>query len=246
MAGVGVNDSEEVSSMTVDFCEKQASNSAQNFLHNFRAFDRKNPVSGRTRDPYDYAKKFTEFFLRYFEYELGRLPSSSTNFITEVNSLTESHASSQPDIASRESRLGGDIVPQNGNEHQHSHSQHPQSDDYERDSSPDRGISPSRKPSRGILRRFSFKSIKKSKLFKQGISADEFGEPSSPNSRIKHKNKKRGYNSQSQDIHREGIVNVLTGEDAKGKSKWEKTRLVLLKNQSGFQMEFYAPPKVRN
>ena len=45
-------------SMTVDFCEKQASNSAQNFLHNFLAFDRNNPARG-TRDPYDYARKFT-------------------------------------------------------------------------------------------------------------------------------------------------------------------------------------------
>ncbi|XP_012942508.1 SH2B adapter protein 2 [Aplysia californica] len=235
MAGVGSDGEGE--SMTVDFCEKQASNSAQNFVHNFLAFDRNNPAIGRTRDPYDYAKKFTEFFLRYFDYELRRSSLHNANNITEVNSVAEAHGASPAEATPRTGIVPE--MPQNGSDHiQHTHT-----DDYERDSSPDRGVSPSRKPTRGIFRRFSFKNIKKSKLFKQGT--EEGGEPSSPNPRAKHKNKrdsKRLPNSQ-QDIQKEGIVNVLTGEDAKGKSRWEKTRLVLLKNQSGFQMEFYAPPK---
>lgn len=92
MAGVGSDGEGE--SMTVDFCEKQASSSAHNFVHNFLVFDRNHPAVGRTRDPYDYAKKFTEFFMRYFDYELRRTtlhPSSSQH--TEVNSLSsETHA----------------------------------------------------------------------------------------------------------------------------------------------------------
>ncbi|BFZ05399.1 hypothetical protein BsWGS_08439 [Bradybaena similaris] len=248
MAGVGSDGEGE--SMTVDFCEKQASSSAHNFVHNFLVFDRNHPAVGRTRDPYDYAKKFTEFFMRYFDYELRRttLHSSSSQH-TEVNSLSsETHATTTttspttttttttttvPDSTSRT----GDTQLYNGTDLNH------HVDDYEQDSSPDRATSPTRKPGKGILRRFSFKSIRKSKLFKQGT---EEGEPSSPNPRSKQKLKKDGKNRTSsvqQDIHKEGIVNVLTGEDAKGKSRWEKTKLVLVKNQSGFQMEFYSPPK---
>ncbi|XP_059177089.1 SH2B adapter protein 1-like isoform X2 [Physella acuta] len=231
----GVDSDGESESMTVDFCEKQASNSAQNFVHNFLAYDRSNPAIGRTRDPYDYAKKFTEFFLRYFDYELRRSSSHSSNNHTEVNSVVEAHGASAAETTSRTG-----VVPQNGSDHIH----HTHADDYERDSSPDRGISPSTKPNKGILRRFSFKSIRKSKLFKQGT--EEGPEPPSPHPRSKHKNKKDNKHRVStlnQDIQKEGIVNVLNGEDAKGKSRWEKTRLVLLKNQSGYQMEFYSPPK---
>ncbi|GFR77188.1 SH2B adapter protein 2 [Elysia marginata] len=238
MAGVGSDGEGE--SMTVDFCEKQASNSAQNFVHNFLAFDRNNPATGRTRDPYEYAKKFTEFFLRSFDYELRRSSAHNVNnHHTEVNSVAEAHGASPAEaVPTRTS----ENVPQNGNDHTH----HAHVGDYEREHSPERGVSPSRKPTKGILRRFSFKSIRRSKLFKQGTNADDGTEPPSPQSRSKHKSKKEGKHrttSVHQDIHKEGIVNVLTGEDARGRSRWEKTRLVLLKTQSGFQMEFFSPPK---
>lgn len=222
MAGVGSEGDGE--SMTVEFCEKQASSCAQNFVHNFLAFDRNNPPTGRTRDPYDYARKFTELFMRHFDYEIRRSSFQCSSNHTEVNSDVHPESSA---------RTGG--CGQNGGDHP---------DDYEQDGSPDRGASPTRKPGKGILRRFSFKSIRKSKLFKQGT---EDGEPPSPNPKSKQKLKKdtkHGVSSVHYDIHKEGIVNVLTGEDAKGKSRWDKTRLVLLKTQSGFQMEFYSPPKV--
>ncbi|KAK0054110.1 SH2B adapter protein 2 [Biomphalaria pfeifferi] len=238
MAGVGSD--EESENMTVDFCEKQASNSAQTFVHNFLAYDRTNPAIGKTRDPYDYAKRFTEFFLRHFDYELRRSSThGSNNHHTEVISLVEAHGASGSSAAESTSRTG--VVPQNGGDHIH----HAHADDYERDSSPDRSVSPSRKANKGILRRFSFKSIRKSKLFKQGTN-DGNAEPTSPNPRSKHKNKKDNKHRVSTadpDIQKEGIVNILSAEDAKGKTKWEKTRLVLLKTQSGYQMEFYSPPK---
>ncbi|GFN96601.1 Sh2b adapter protein 2 [Plakobranchus ocellatus] len=235
MAGVGSDGEGE--SMTVDFCEKQASSSAQNFVHNFLAFDRNNPVIGRTRDPYEYAKKFTEFFLRSFDYEYRRSSIHNVNnHHTEVNSVAEAHGASPAEVISTRT---SEIVPHNGNDHAHA-------GDYERDQSPERGLSPSRKPNKGILRRFSFKSIRRSKLFKQGTTSEDGVEPPSPHSRSKHKSKKEGKNriaNAHQDVHKEGIVNVLTGEDARGRSRWEKTRLVLLKTQSGFQMEFFSPPK---
>uniref|UniRef100_A0A0B7AN72 SH2 domain-containing protein n=1 Tax=Arion vulgaris TaxID=1028688 RepID=A0A0B7AN72_9EUPU len=234
----------EGENMTVDFCEKQASSSAQNFVHNFLAFDRNNPAVGRTRDPYDYAKKFTELFMRYFEYELRRSSfHSSSSQHTEVNSLSEPYTSTTAEPTTLRTVVGTvDVVHHGHNGSEHSHQSH--LDDYERDSSPDRGTSPTRKPGKGILRRFSFKSIRKSKLFKQGT--EESGEQPSPNARSKHKLKKDGRHrlpGVQQDVQKEGIVNVLSGEDTKGKSRWEKTRLVLLKNQSGYQMEFYSPPK---
>lgn len=46
------------------------------------------------------------------------------------------------------------------------------------------------------------------------------------------------------DIKKEGIVHVLMGEDSKGKSRWEKTRLVLVQSNESFNLEFYSPPKV--
>ena len=238
MAGVGSDGEGE--SMTVDFCEKQASNSAQNFVHNFLAFDRNNPAIGRTRDPYEYAKKFTEFFLRSFDYELRRSSAHNVNNHTEVNSVSEAHGASPAEAVPTQT---SDVVPQNGSDHTH----HAHAGDYERDHSPERGVSPSRKPNKGILRRFSFKSIRRSKLFKQGTNTDDGAEPPSPQSRSKHKSKKESKHraaSLHQDVQKEGIVNVLTGEDARGRSRWEKTRLVLLKTESGFQMEFFSPPKV--
>lgn len=157
-------------------------------------------------------------------------------------------SSSHP-TPSQSTSISSHLAQQNGNDHVFPHSTSSHIDDYERESSPERSISPTRKPARGILRRFSFKSIRKSKLFKQ--NADDGGSDShpstaSPHSRVKQKGKrdhKHKYAVDS-DVQKEGIVSVLNFEDSKGKSKWEKTRLVLLKSPSGFQMEFFSPPKV--
>lgn len=47
-----------------------------------------------------------------------------------------------------------------------------------------------------------------------------------------------------QDIVREGIVNFLAGEDTQGRQKWERSRLVLVKRNEGYMLDFYSPPKV--
>lgn len=59
-----------------------------------------------------------------------------------------------------------------------------------------------------------------------------------------NKHEKNTIGSTQGDILKEGIVNVLTGEDSKGKSRWEKTRLVLINTSGGILLEFYSPPKV--
>ena len=223
---------------TADFCERHASSSAQNFVRDFLAFDRNSPAAGRSRDPYDYAKKFTEYFLRHFEYELKR-SSFGSDSLSEVNNAAEQ------DVA-RETRL-----PHNG-----------QTDDYaDQDSSPERGASPARKNTKGILRRFSFKNIRKSRLFKQTSDEEGGGGDAGQQPHLHHghnahrkqnkqRDKKEGRvrtNSTNDDtsVRKEGIVNVLQpGEDSRGKSRWEKTRLVLLKTTGGHLLEFYTPPKV--
>lgn len=222
---------------TTDFCERHASSSAQNFVRDFLAFDRNTPTAGRSRDPYDYARKFTEFFLRHFDYELKR-SSFSSESLTEVNNVT------QPGRDGTNSADAGRTgVPHNGD-----------TDDYaDQDSSPERGVSPARKNPKGILRRFSLRNIRKSKLFKQG-SDDVDGDPNHHSNnnhyrknKHKHDKKDRLRTASSSDdvcVKKEGIVHVLTGEDSRGKSRWERTRLVLLRASGGYLLEFYSPPKV--
>ena len=227
---------------TADFCERHASSSAQNFVRDFVAFDRNTPAVGRSKDPYDYAKKFTEFFLRHFDYELKRSSFVSESF-AEVNNSTQREATnSAPGEVGRTTR-----EPHNG-----------ETDDYaDQDSSPERGVSPARK--KGILRRFSFKNIRKSRLFKQTSDEVEGGEPHPHHhhqhnhyrKHTKHKDKKDRTRTVSggdeSSVKKEGIVNVLQpGDDSRGKSRWEKTRLVLVKASGGHLLEFYTPPKVNN
>ncbi|XP_038059405.1 SH2B adapter protein 1-like [Patiria miniata] len=55
--------------------------------------------------------------------------------------------------------------------------------------------------------------------------------------------RERGIRYAPEDIVREGIVNLLTGEDHQCKQKWERSRLVLVKRLEGHMLDFYAPPK---
>jgi hypothetical protein len=49
----------------------------------------------------------------------------------------------------------------------------------------------------------------------------------------------------SKGVKMDGIVHVLQpGDDSRGKARWEKTRLVLVKAPGGYLLEFYMPPKV--
>ncbi|KAL8599972.1 hypothetical protein ACOMHN_038971 [Nucella lapillus] len=234
---------------TVDFCERHASSSAQIFVRDFIAFDRNTPVAGRSRDPYHYAKQFTEFFLRHFDYELKR-SSYVCDPATEVNNPGSGHTQSW----------------QEGSRTREAHNQNGETDDYadHQEGSPDRGVSPSRKGTKGILRRFSLKNIRKSRLFKQsseevdaagGGESHHHGHGSHQHhggqhrKHSKHKDKKervrtRSLNEDGSVRKVEGIVHVLQpGDDSRGRARWEKTRLVLVKTSGGHLLEFYTPPK---
>ncbi|KAK7087467.1 hypothetical protein V1264_021516 [Littorina saxatilis] len=129
-----------------------------------------------------------------------------------------------------------------------------ETDDYsDQESSPERGVSPARKNTKGILRRFSFKNIRKSRLFKQTSDEMDGSDPHHHHhhnrKHTKHKDKKDRArmalgDSEHSFIKKEGIVNVLMpGDDSRGKSRWDKTRLVLLKTTGGYLLEFFSPPK---
>lgn len=226
---------------TTDFCERHASSSAQNFVKDFLAFDRNTPGAGRSKDPYDYAKKFTEFFLRHFEYELKRSSFVARDSFAEVNNTILPNMISVPEVTrSNRERCNGET------------------DDYaDQDSSPERGVSPARKNPKGILRRFSFKNIRKSRLFKQTSDELVAGGGDGPHhhnhhqrsKHIKHKDKIKSEHSRTANlddngVKKEGIVNVLQpGDDLRGKARWEKTRLILVKAPGGYLLEFYTPPK---
>ncbi|XP_076452769.1 SH2B adapter protein 1-like [Babylonia areolata] len=228
---------------TVDFCERHASSSAHNFVRDFIAFDRNTPVAGRSRDPYHYAKKFTEFFLRHFDYELKR-SSFAGDSVAEVNN------SGHRDVAQSWQEVSRPREAQNG-----------ETDDYaDQEGSPERGVSPSRKNTKGILRRFSLKNIRKSRLFKQssdevdGAVGEQHANPPHQHAghhrkHSKHRDKKERMRTHSLNedgsVNKvEGIVHVLQpGEDSRGRTRWEKTRLVLVRASGGHLLEFYTPPK---
>lgn len=122
--------------------------------------------------------------------------------------------------------------------------------------------SPAIKSKGSILKRLSFRKIRQRGLFKQNSEEMELASGSSENylrekhlsdqkqskhSKRHHKESKHKMNPNLPhsfgELIKDGIVYVLTGEDSKGKSRWEKTRLVLVKSESGYLLEFYSPPK---
>ncbi|XP_030373681.1 SH2B adapter protein 1 isoform X2 [Scaptodrosophila lebanonensis] len=90
---------------------------------------------------------------------------------------------------------------------------------------------------KSLLRRLSFKGLRKGKAFFHKNSDD--GDGSSKHSKTKlHKI--------VVECRKEGIVNNLTPESLDqptGTQKWEKCRLALVKAVGGYMLEFYTPPK---
>ncbi|XP_067932253.1 SH2B adapter protein 2-like [Watersipora subatra] len=83
--------------------------------------------------------------------------------------------------------------------------------------------------SKSFLRRLSFRKKLRSKDGRES-SADE---------EQQHKTKSK----QRTNIKKEGIVFRLVENTSSGSHKWEKCRLALVNNSSGYLLEFYSPPK---
>ncbi|KAK3607575.1 hypothetical protein CHS0354_011112 [Potamilus streckersoni] len=216
----------------VDFCDGQGQLAAQEFLRHFLVYIRSSSgAESRPRDPGDFARKFVEFFLKHFHEQIKRTllfeNQNETQFSrAEFSDSADSHVSFQ-DGVNRE-----DI---NRN----------LQDDYSENEQSVNATPPSHdKHSKNLFRRLSLRSHKKKNSIKQ-LSEDGGDAPfdkRTKSPKIKQSKHKLRYPPRGE-IKKEGIVNVLVGEDSKGKSRWEKTRLVLLSSSDGCLLEFYTPPK---
>ena len=215
--------------LMIDFCECHASSSAQNFVKHFLDFNRSTSYIGKYNDPYVYAKKFTEFFLHHFDEVLKKSSFTDECFLTEKGDQSKS-VSSQRWV--RQSEIGG----------------------LDSENIVNNGADPSSKSTKRIFRRFSLKNIRKSsRMFLRPASVDlksnvEQNRSHSISRKHGHINIRKEANVHPSGgdgfgVIKEGIVHVLNVDDSKGKSKWQKCRLVLLRSSIGYLLEFYTPPK---
>lgn len=239
-----------------EFCENQAITASEQFVRSFLDFQRSQFTStdSAPRDPVMYARKFVEYFLQLFERQIKRT-SYYLESQTQIKSTFQgndplfSGLSNEHHNLSRESSFASQTSrsPANGN------SNSPFVDDYSDNvttvntsvTSPDVKSKHSPKE-KGFLRRFSFRKHKRSvKHNSENTDLTGNHRKFKNNQRSKGDGKSSHVKSEIQgEVKRESVVNVLTGEDSKGKSRWEKTKLVLKETTGGSLLEFYSPPKV--
>ncbi|XP_063396310.1 SH2B adapter protein 2-like [Mytilus trossulus] len=218
-----------------DFCDSRAETASENFVKDFLDFRRVNG-NCQVNDPVQYARKFVDYFLKYFDEKLKR-----SSYYQESNqTVPKLSLSSVPHRLAPQISLHDDydddpqIVPQVN---------------LSRNGETSKSVKSPHHRKGGLLRKFSLRGIrKKGKHQVEDVNNDQ---PTQDTKKHKHINplKHEKVHKQSKLLEvnencvKEGIVHVLTGEDAKGKSRWEKTRLVLLTKDGGSSLEFYSPPK---
>ncbi|XP_067683830.1 SH2B adapter protein 1-like [Haliotis asinina] len=199
------------------FCEQHAKAAAVEFVRSFLLYQRSSSLTD-SRDPCDYSRKFAECFQRQFALEIRR-----SSFVLDQ---------------SAEAKL---IVPEETSPQENGSADYTDQDIHLDEASP------SKRTHKSLLRRLSFKNIRKGRLFKQSSDELDVSDTNHRKHKHKHEKSKQGkLTSKSEgqiELKKEGVVHVLSGEDSKGKSKWERTRLVLLKTTGGYLLEFYSPPK---
>ncbi|OWF52985.1 SH2B adapter protein 1-like [Mizuhopecten yessoensis] len=248
----------------LEFCERHALSISEQFYRDFLLFISRPSSPGvgtygpTPRDPMEFAKKFVEYFLNQFDRQLKRssyyLDSPSTDVKLASRNNDDSNGDRRPSLASStrsNSQNGGEI-------------DRPLTDDYSDNvtSASPPPLSPtSPSPvitthkSKGFFRRLSFRNIKKKGLFHKSNNNSPRS-ASNHDTDGQHRKNKHGNHSKADsgkhdksrtslqgEVIKDGLVNVLTGEDSKGKSRWEKTRLVLISTSGGILLEFYSPPK---
>lgn len=102
---------------------------------------------------------------------------------------------------------------------------------------------------RPFFRRFSFKGIKKSRALnffhKQGSDEAELSSAAPPTPVQRPcETKKSKMSKIIVECQKEGLVNLIADVAMDGNSKWEKSKMVLVKATGGFMIEFYTPPKM--
>ncbi|XP_069136210.1 SH2B adapter protein 1-like [Argopecten irradians] len=255
----------------LEFCERHALSISEQFYRDFLLFISR-PSSPRVgtcgptpRDPMEFAKKFVEYFLHQFDRQLKR----SSYYLDSHDQAPDAKLVSRNTDGSGDDRrpsVASSTRSQNGGE-----IDRPLTDDYSDNvtSASPPPLSPTSPTpamtthkSKGFFRRLSFRNIKKKGLFHKSNhhsnsnsprngSSQQDGSMDSQHRKHKHGNHAKpdtGKHDKSRtslqgEIIKDGLVNVLTGEDSKGKSRWEKTRLVLINTSGGILLEFYSPPK---
>ncbi|KAK6183800.1 hypothetical protein SNE40_002420 [Patella caerulea] len=230
MAAVnGAADTSQSDQSWVEFCDRQALTAAENFVRSYKNFESLTNNVNRSRDPNEYARKFAEYFLRHFDFEFRR---SSMNEDTNAE-VKERNQSTFPN---------SETWLQNGGD------QDDYADTHVENLPPPQNIvsPPGRKHhNKSLIRRLSI-HLKKNRFFKQSSEdLDSVSETTKRKQKQSKKEKNRVTSNSESDVQikKEGIVHVLSGEDSKGQSKWEKTKLVLSNRTGSYLMEFYCPPK---
>lgn len=213
------------------FCDSRAETASENFVKDFLDFRRVNSDCS-VNDPIQFARKFVEYFFKYFDEKVERSSYLESNQTVPKLSLSTVPSRLSPQISLHDDYSEDPHLSRNGDMSKSVKSPHHKKG--------------------GLLRKFSLRAIRKKG--KHQVEDLNNGQPP-PHDSKKHKHvnpsKQEKIQKQSKSVEshhencvKEGVVNVLTGEDAKGKSRWEKTRLVLLTKEGGSTLEFYSPPKV--
>lgn len=212
------------------FCDSRAETASENFVKDFLDFRRVNSDCS-VNDPIQFARKFVEYFFKYFDEKVERSSYLESNQTVPKLSLSAVPSRLSPQISLHDDYSEDPHLSRNGDMSKSVKSPHHKKG--------------------GLLRKFSLRAIRKKG--KHQVEDLNNGQPP-PHDSKKHKHvnpsKQEKIQKQSKSVEshhencvKEGVVNVLTGEDAKGKSRWEKTRLVLLTKEGGSTLEFYSPPK---
>ncbi|XP_054768117.2 uncharacterized protein LOC129275626 [Lytechinus pictus] len=220
-----------------EFCETEAHKAAVIFARNYRQYMMVAANSSTSHpqvsepmpqdNPARFAQRFTEHFFEHFEAEArrgfhsGNLPETSVENDNAANAQLngirpESHGSVNSSLGRSTS-----LVNSSSEEIQHNNMQADGLTGMDR---------PFSMGSKDIGRKLSFRNVRNN--FRRRF----WPQPDKDRERER-------YNLR--DIVREGIINFLSGEDNQGRQRWERTRLVLMKRNEGYVLDFYTPPKVR-
>lgn len=219
-----------------EFCNSRAETASENFVKDFLDFQRVN-TGCRVNDPIQYARKFVDYFLKYFDEKVKRSSYYQDTNRTLPNPGLQPHRLS-PQISLHDDYSDDTQVPQSN---------------ISRNGDTSKSVKSPHRKKGGLLRKFSLRGVrKKGKHQVEDANNEQLPQDNKKHKQVnpQHKHEKLQKQSKSLETHvqencvKEGIVNVLTGEDAKGKSRWEKTRLMLVTKEGGSSLEFYSPPKV--
>lgn len=235
----------------IEFCEDHAATAADDFSRNFMVYSEQHQTTTpeTPKEPLDFARKFVDYFLQYFDRKLRLMGYDGGS--TRVKTRILSSGSVESPLPEGQLRL-------------HQNGDRLRSDDGDYADQTDGGTLPrhpgtsSPKTKKTIFRRFSLRNIRRRGVFKQNSSEADATDNANNNKQLKkqkhhsfrseknssNKNRLSRLEPQTIECLKEGIVCILAGEDSKGKSKWEKTKMAIVNTTGGHMLEFCTPPKV--